>query len=77
MERKNKKISLLDLVLAINLVIKKCGLPEFVRVTRLWNTPLEAISRQLKEGANAEMLISVKEEILEALKKIDSSIISI
>jgi hypothetical protein len=76
-EKSTNSVNIPDLLLAINLAIKKCELPEFVRVTRLWNTPSGAISGQLKEGVNAEMLISAKEEILKAIKKIDSSIISI
>ena len=78
-KRKNptNSVNILDLLLAINLVIKKCELLEFVRVTRLWNTFLETISEQLKKEVNAEMFISVKEEILKTAKKIDSSIISI
>ena len=69
-------INIPDLLLAINLAIKRSGLPEFARITRLWKTPSGAISGQLKEGSNTEMLISIKEEILKAAQKIDSSIIS-
>ena len=76
-ENSNNSIDLPDLLLAINLAIKKCGLPEFVRIIRLWKTPSGAISGQLKEGSNAEMIISKKEEILKTIKKIDSLIISL
>ena len=66
-------INIPDLFLAI----KKCGLSEHIRLLRLWKSPLGAISGQLKKGANAEMLNSVKEEILKAIKKIDPSIIAL
>ena len=74
-ENLNNSVDLPDLLLAINLAIKKCGLPEFVRITRLWKTPSGAISGQLKEGLSAEMIIFKKEEILKAIKKINNSII--
>ena len=34
-ENPTNSVNISDLLLVINLVIKKCGLPEFVRVTRL------------------------------------------
>lgn len=71
-----KSADLADLLLAVNLAIKKCELPDHIRLLRLWETPSGAISGVLKEGANAEMLISAKKEILIAAKKLDSSISS-
>ena len=76
-EKSTKSINIPDLLLAINLAIKKCGLPEHIRLLRLWETPSGAISGLLKNGANAEMLNSAKEEILKAVKKLDSSISSL
>ena len=73
----NSSVNIPDLLLAINLAIKKCGLPDHIRLLRLWESPSGAISGQLKEGANAEMLYTAKEEILKAAKKLDPSIISI
>ena len=76
-EKPIKSINILDLLLAINLAIKKCGLPEHICLLRLWETPSEAISGLLKEKASAEMLNSAKEEILKTAKELDSSIISL
>ncbi len=74
--KSTKSVNISDLLLAINLAIKRCGLPEHIRLLRLWETPSGAISGLLKEKASAEMLISAKEEILKAAKKLDSSISS-
>ena len=60
-EKSTKLVNIPDLLLAINLAIKKCGLPEHIRLLRLWETPSGAISGLLKEGANAKMLDSAKE----------------
>ena len=76
-ENSTNSVNISNLLLVINLTIKKCGLLEFVRVIRLWNTFSKTISGQLKKEANIEMFISVKEEILKTIKKIDSLIISI
>jgi hypothetical protein len=65
-----------DLLLAINRAIKDQGLPDHIRLVRLWETPLEAISRSLKEKATTDMLTSTKKAILEAIQYIDSSITS-
>ena len=70
-------INILDLLLAINLAIKRCRLSEYIRLLRLWESPLRAISRKLREVVNAKMLNSVKEEILKAIKKLDPSIIAL
>lgn len=76
-EISESSINIPDLLLAINLAIKRCGLPEHIRLLRLWESPSGAISGQLKRGANAEMLNSAKEEILKAVKKLDPSISSL
>jgi hypothetical protein len=47
-----------DLLLAINLVSKKIGLPEYIRLIKLWFTPSEVISGLLKEEATGEMLLN-------------------
>jgi hypothetical protein len=75
-ESSAKPINIPDLLLAINLAIKRCGLPEHIRLLRLWETPSGAISGLLRDGAKAEMLNSAKEEILKAAKELDSSISS-
>jgi hypothetical protein len=75
-ENITKTINFPDLLLAINLAIKRYGLLDHIRLLRLWETPLGAISRLLKQGSTAEMLESAKEEILKAVKKLDSSISS-
>lgn len=75
-EKSLNSVNTADLLLAINLAIKKCELPEHIRLLRLWETPSGAISGLLKEGANAEMLNPAREEILIAVKKSDPSISS-
>jgi hypothetical protein len=65
-----------DLLLAINKAIKDQGLPEHIRLLRLHETLTGAISGLLKERANVNMLDFAKTAILEAIQKIDSSIIS-
>jgi hypothetical protein len=47
-----------DLLLAINLASKKIGLPEYIKLIKLWFTLLEAILELLKEGATGEMLLN-------------------
>jgi hypothetical protein len=65
-----------DLLLTINKAIKDQGLPEHIRLLRLHETPIGAISGLLKERANVNMLDFAKTAILEAIQKIDSLIIS-
>ena len=50
LETGKKSVMLPDLLLAINLASKKIGLPEYIRLIKLWFTPLGAISELLKEG---------------------------
>jgi hypothetical protein len=76
-ENITKTINIPDLLLAINLAIKRCGLPDHIRLLRLWETPSGAISGLLKQGLTVEMLESAKEEIFKAVKKLDSSISSL
>ena len=75
-EKPTKSINISDLLLAINLAVKKCELSEYICLLRLWEIPSEAISDLLKEKVSAEMLNSAKEEILRAAKELDSLIIS-
>ena len=58
LETGKKSVVLPDLLLAINLAIKKIGLPEHIRLTKLWFTPSGAISGLLKEGATGEILLN-------------------
>ena len=58
LETGKKSVVLPDLLLAINLAIKKIGLPEHIRLTKLWFTPSGVISGLLKEGATGEMLLN-------------------
>jgi hypothetical protein len=51
-------VILSDLLLAINLASKKIGLPEHIKLIKLWFTPLEAILGLLKEGATEEILLN-------------------
>ena len=60
----SSSINIPDLLLAINLAIKRYRLLEHIRLLRLSESPSRAISGQLRKGVNAEMLNSVKEEIL-------------
>jgi hypothetical protein len=53
-----KSVILPDLLLAINLASKKIGLPEYIRLIKLWFTPLEAISGLLKKEVTGEMLLN-------------------
>jgi hypothetical protein len=53
-----KLVILPDLLLAINLASKKIGLPEYIRLIKLWFTPLKAITGLLKEGVTEEMLLN-------------------
>ena len=55
-ETGKKLVVLPDLLLAINLASKKIGLPEYIRLIKLWFTPLRAISELLKEEIMGEML---------------------
>ena len=72
----SQPIKIPDLLLAINKAIKNKGLPDHIRILRLWETPSGAISGLLKERANVDMLNSAKTAILEAIQGIDSSITS-
>ena len=58
LETGKKSVVLPDLLLAINLASKKIGLPEHIKLIKLWFTPLEAISGLLKEGVTGEMLLN-------------------
>jgi hypothetical protein len=53
-----KSVILPDLLLAINLASKKIGLPEYIRLTKLWFTSLKVISELLKEEVTGEMLLN-------------------
>jgi hypothetical protein len=75
-EKTSQSVNIPNLLLVINKAIKDQGLPEHIRLLRLWETPLGAISGLLKERANAEMLSSIKEAILKTIKRIDPSITS-
>jgi hypothetical protein len=77
LETGKKSVMLPDLLLAINLASKKIGLPEHIRLIKLWFTPLEVISGLLKEGATGEMLLNAQKEIIDRAKKIDPSIINL
>lgn len=66
-EKTSQPVKIPDLLLAINKAIKDQGLPDHIRLLRLWETPTGAISGLLKERANAEMLNSAKNAILEAI----------
>jgi hypothetical protein len=77
LETGKKSVVLPDLLLAINLASKKIGLPEYIRLIKLWFTPLEVISGLLKEKATREMLLNAQKEIINAVKKIDPSIINL
>jgi hypothetical protein len=59
----SQPIKIPDLLLAINTAIKDQGLPEHIRLLRLWETPTGAISGILKERANVNMLNSAKTAI--------------
>jgi hypothetical protein len=75
-EKTSNSVNILDLLLAINKAIKSQGLLEHIRLVRLWNTPLGAISGLLKERANIEMLNSAKDAILSAAKGVEPFITS-
>ena len=75
-EKTSQSAKIPDLVYAINKAIKDKGLPDHIRLLRLWQTPTGAISGLLKEKATIEMLSSAKTAILEAIQRIDSSITS-
>jgi hypothetical protein len=70
-------VILSNLLLAINLASKKIGLLEYIRLIKLWFTPLEAILELLKEKATREILLNAQKEIINAVKKIDLSIINL
>jgi hypothetical protein len=72
-----KSVVLPNLLLATNLASKKIGLPEYIRLIKLWFTPLGAISGLLKEGATGEILLNAQKEIIDAAKKINPSIINL
>jgi hypothetical protein len=75
-EKTSNPVKIPDLLLAINRAIKEQGLPDHIRLLRLWETPSGAISGVLKERATTDMLTSAKTAILEAIQRIDSSITS-
>ena len=75
-EKTSQSVQIPDLLLAINKAIKDKGLPDHIRLLRLWETPSGAISGQLKERANVDMLNSTKTAILEAIQEIDPAITS-
>jgi hypothetical protein len=77
LETGKKSVVLPDLLLAINLASKKIGLPEYIRLIKLWFTLLGAISGLLKEEATGEILLNAQKEIIDAVKKIDLSIINL
>jgi hypothetical protein len=77
LETGKKSVVLSNLLLAINLASKKIGLPEYIRLIKLWFTPLEAISGLLKKGATGDILLNAQKEIIDTIKKIDPSIINI
>ena len=58
LETEKKSVVLSDLLLAINLASKKIGLPEYIRLIKLWFTLLEVILELLKEGVIREMLLN-------------------
>jgi hypothetical protein len=58
LETGKKSVVLPNLLLAINLASKKIGLLEYIRLIKLWFTPLEAISGLLKEGVTGEILLN-------------------
>jgi hypothetical protein len=72
-----KSIVLPDLLLAINLASKKIGLPEYIRLIKLWFTPLKAISGLLKEEVTRDILLNAQKEIINTVKKIDPFIINV
>jgi hypothetical protein len=72
-----KSVILPDLLLAINLASKKIGLPEYIRLIKLWFTPLKAILGLLKERVTGEILLNAQKEIIDTAKKIDLSIINL
>jgi hypothetical protein len=57
-------VVLRDLLLAINLASKKIGLPEHIKLIKLWFTPLQVILELLKEGVTGEMLLNAQKEII-------------
>jgi hypothetical protein len=77
LETGKKSVILPDLLLAINLASKKIGLPEYIRLIKLWFTPSEAILGLLKKRATREMLLNAQKEIIDAVKKIDLFIINL
>jgi hypothetical protein len=58
LETGKKSVILSDLLLAINLASKKIGLPKYIRLIKLWFTPLEVISGLLKEEVTGEILLN-------------------
>jgi hypothetical protein len=77
LETGKKSVVLPDLLLAINLASQKIGLPEYIRLIKLWFTPSGGILGLLKEGATGEMLLNAQKVIIDAVKKIDQSIINL
>ena len=77
LETGKKLVVLPDLLLAINLASKKIGLLEYIRLIKLYFTLLGAISGLLKEGATGEILLNTQKEIIDAVKKINLSIINL
>jgi hypothetical protein len=72
-----KSVVLLDLLLVINLVSKKIGLPKYIKLIKLWFTLLKVILRLLKEEATEKILLNAQKEIIDAVKKINLSIINL
>ena len=58
LETGKKSVVLPDLLLAINLASKKIGLPEHIKLIKLWFTPSEAISGLLKKGVTEDILLN-------------------
>jgi hypothetical protein len=77
LETGKKSVVLPDLLLAINLASKRIGLPEYIRLIKLWFTLSGAISGLLKEEATGEILLNAQKEIINAVKKIDTFMINL
>jgi hypothetical protein len=53
-----KLVVLPNLLLAINLANKKIDFPEYIRLIKLWFTPLKVILKLLKKRVTEEMLLN-------------------
>jgi hypothetical protein len=70
--------SLSNILLAINLAIKKMGLPEHIRLLKLTYTTTESISGFFREKALASMLISAfNDTLIKIAREYDTAIIGI